>query len=116
MPIDKLISSTTINDIPGVRQFVYRFFEDRDGNQRLGRDYDFCNSVRDLLTSRWQSFIEEKHPLIVGSDGPVIIGVAMVWTEKILEIFIEPNAREKFFTLILEGIIGGFGRSQLGTS
>ncbi|WP_247892728.1 TniQ family protein [Azospirillum baldaniorum] len=103
-PPARCVRQATLDDIPALQRFCRTLSAVLDKELWLGKDPEHRDSLRDLLAIRWHSFAEEDQPLAVALDGDAIVGVGMVWAERLIEIFVDPIAEATFLPTLLEGI------------
>ena len=99
------VRPATAADIPALRQFCRELLEVLDADPLSGKGGDHRELLQDLVAFRWRSFLDTKQPVVLGMDGGRVVGVAMVWTERLVEIFVEPAAEAAFLPVLLEGCV-----------
>ena len=99
------VRPVTAADIPALRQFCRDLLEVLDADPLSGKGGDHRELLQDLVAFRWRSFLDTKQPVVLGMDGGRVVGVAMVWTERLVEIFVEPAAEAAFLPVLLEGCV-----------
>lgn len=100
----RCVRQATLDDIPALQRFCRTLSAILDRDLWLGKGAEHRDSLRDLLTIRWHSFAEEDQPLAVALDGDAIVGVGMVWAERLVEIFGDPAAETTVLPALLTGI------------
>ncbi|PGH59145.1 hypothetical protein CRT60_03440 [Azospirillum palustre] len=92
-------------DIPLIRKFFSNHLSCHFENHSPRANSNYWDSVESLIDFRWKSVFEGRNPIVVGVSDDAVVGVAMVWAERLVEIFIDPTNEIHFFPALLRGIV-----------